>query len=486
VLMATYFIGYCYVNKYFLIFKEKLIIFLLIFYLYININSFFGYLPLVSFKSALPYIRMILFSVFVCFLLIRIANLKRIIFFSFLLSYLILFIDSLIQLTLGQNILGFPMVDGRIASLFRDKLVMGSYVSRTLPILIAISYFESFKYRNFFRDVSILLGIILVFFSAERISFIYLITTIFLYLILLNNKKKLFLCLGLLVSIFFVLNALKPSSFERLYKHTLLQMKNTNFYGFSERHEMHIITAYRMFLEKKFIGHGINSFRHLCDKDPYSTEDLIIQNNQILSPINGYYYLKKKFIGGDALAYFVPEKNKLEFEKYSDNLQDALASNDVLKIRLASESFDLFLKKNNLLQPYAIRQIILKSINSPSPVKKGDFVISNSEFKNGCSTHPHNFHLQILSELGLFGYIFFLIFFIYLIFIFFKSFVVIISKKSNILNKNYNLFKIFIILALIQSLFPLAPSGNFFNNWLSVFLYFKLGFLLTFYNYNRK
>ncbi len=35
---------------------------------------------------------------------------------------------------------------------------------------------------------------------------------------------------------------------------------------------MHILTAYRMFLEKKFIGHGINSFRHLCDKEPYSTE----------------------------------------------------------------------------------------------------------------------------------------------------------------------------------------------------------------------
>jgi len=345
VLMATYFIGYCYVNKYFLIFKEKLIIFLLIFYLYININSFFAYLPLVSFKSALPYIRMILFSVFVCFLLIRIANLKRIIFFSFLLSYLILFIDSLIQLSLGQNILGFPIVNDRIASLFRDKLVMGSYVSRTLPILIAISYFESFKYRNFFRDVSILLGIILVFFSAERVSFIYLIMTIFLYLILLNNKKKFFLYLGLLVTIFFLLNALKPSSFERLQKHTLLQMKTTNFFVFSERHEMHILTAYRMFLEKKFIGHGINSFRHLCDKEPYSTKDLIIQKNQKFSPINGYYYLKKNFIGGENLAYFILEKNKLEFEKYSENLQDALASKDDSKIHLAQESFDLFSKK---------------------------------------------------------------------------------------------------------------------------------------------
>ena len=73
-------------------------------------------------------------------------------FFSFLFSYLILFIDSVIQLKTGQNILGYPTVINRIASLFRDKLVMGSYVSRTLPVLIAISYLVNFKYANFLRS----------------------------------------------------------------------------------------------------------------------------------------------------------------------------------------------------------------------------------------------------------------------------------------------------------------------------------------------
>ena len=157
VVIASYFVFYFYLNKKYFFFKNKLIIFFFIFYLYININSFFAYLPLVSLSSSLPYIRLILFSIFVGYLLTKISNLKKIIFFSFLTSYLILFIDSLIQLKLGVNLLGYQMVDNRISSLFRDKLVMGSYVSRTLPILIAISYFENFKNVNFLRLFCILL-----------------------------------------------------------------------------------------------------------------------------------------------------------------------------------------------------------------------------------------------------------------------------------------------------------------------------------------
>jgi O-antigen ligase len=254
---------------------------------------------------------------------------------------------------------------------------------------------------------------------------------------------------------------------------------------FSERHEMHFITAYRMFLEKKFFGHGIKTFRYLCDQEPYSTKDLLINNNRFYAPIDGYYYLKNNFIGNNTYIYYVLESQKFEFEKISKTLEDALILKNDNKIREAEKDFYLF-EKNNLITSQKISYTILDSIQSSSKVSKGDYVLSNSEFTNGCNTHPHNIHLQILSELGLFGYLFLFVFFIYLIFIFLKNFMSIILKKVQNIERNYNLYKIFIILALIQNLFPIIPSGNIFNNWLSVLFYFQLAFLLNFVHFNKK
>ena len=39
-------------------------------------------------------------------------------------------------------------------------------------------------------------------------------------------------------------------------------------------------------------------------------------------------------------------------------------------------------------------------------------------YKNGCTTHPHNFYLQLLSETGIFGFLFIILLFIYLVYTF--------------------------------------------------------------------
>jgi O-antigen ligase len=83
-----------------------------------------------------------------------------------------------------------------------------------------------------------------------------------------------------------------------------------------------------------------------------------------------------------------------------------------------------------------------------------------------CSTHPHQTYLQLLSEVGLFGFLFVLFIFFYSIFSYFKHL------------KN-NSYVSFIYLGIIINIWPLTSSGNFFNNWLSVIIFFPLGFLLT-------
>ena len=135
ILLSIYCVFFCYLNKKFFFFKKKLIIFFITFYFYININSFFSYSPIVSFATSLPYVRMILFSVFTAYLLEKITKLKKVIFFSIFFSYLILFFDSIFQLKTGTNILGLPIIGGRISSFFGDKLVMGSYVTKLYQFL---------------------------------------------------------------------------------------------------------------------------------------------------------------------------------------------------------------------------------------------------------------------------------------------------------------------------------------------------------------
>jgi hypothetical protein len=93
-------------------------------------------------------------------------------------------------------------------------------------------------------------------------------------------------------------------------------------------------------------------------------------------------------------------------------------------------------------------------------------------YERGCSTHPHNIYAQMLAEVGIFGFLFLLFLFFFSVFVcFFNHF---FSKK-----KFLNNFQITLICSYIAILFPLFPSGNFFNNWLSVSMYLPLTFLVS-------
>lgn len=88
-----------------------------------------------------------------------------------------------------------------------------------------------------------------------------------------------------------------------------------------------------------------------------------------------------------------------------------------------------------------------------------------------CSTHPHNTYIQLLSETGIFSLII-----VFLIFIFcsYKIFKIKLNQEQNISND----VNFFLYIALFISLWPLSPSGSFFNNWLNVIYYLPIAFIL--------
>ena len=93
-----------------------------------------------------------------------------------------------------------------------------------------------------------------------------------------------------------------------------------------------------------------------------------------------------------------------------------------------------------------------------------------------CSTHPHNTYLQILAENGLVGIVFITTIFIYIAVILFKEFIVRNFKKIKTLDDK----ALLILIGIFLNLWPIIPSGNFFNNWLSILIYFLLDFLYCF------
>ena len=70
------------------------------------------------------------------------------------------------------------------------------------------------------------------------------------------------------------------------------------------------------------------------------------------------------------------------------------------------------------------------------------------------STHPHQVHLEFLSETGIFGYFSFLSFIAYSLFISFKNYL-----------RYKNIFQLSSIIFLLTSLLPLLPSGSFLSTF---------------------
>ena len=89
------------------------------------------------------------------------------------------------------------------------------------------------------------------------------------------------------------------------------------------------------------------------------------------------------------------------------------------------------------------------------------------KYSNTCSTHPHNYILELLSDVGIVGCLSFLIFFIGIIY-----------KKFKEIKENAFL-KIFIATYSLSLFFPFMPTGSIFSSFSFNVSLFSLGFILA-------
>ncbi len=131
---------------------KSYLIFFLIFSLYLILSSLLSNYIIHSLESSLFYIRFIIFAYAFSFFLLKINNLIKNFYFLLLFVLFIVSIDGIFQYFFGFNFFGFenkypwtPEYGNgeyhRISGFFRDELKLGSFISKFIPILVALYFF---------------------------------------------------------------------------------------------------------------------------------------------------------------------------------------------------------------------------------------------------------------------------------------------------------------------------------------------------------
>ena len=90
-----------------------------------------------------------------------------------------------------------------------------------------------------------------------------------------------------------------------------------------------------------------------------------------------------------------------------------------------------------------------------------------------CDTHPHNYYLEVLAELGLIGLLIVILIFISLLMIFFKK-----IPKNIKLSYNYVVYQVFFLL-LLAEFFPIKSSGSFFSTFNASYIFLMMAIFVS-------
>ena len=170
------------IEKNYRLLNSNLIIIFFIWCLYFLIISLFSNNYLFSLESSLFFFRFGFFSLLVVYLISNNDKFLKIFTVCLCLTFLLVSIDAIFQFFVGYNFLGFTMPKdlsgmGRISGLFGQDLILGSFLSRLLPLSIGLLIYNFYLVNkfNFFLIFFIVISNTVIFISGERSAFFYCI-----------------------------------------------------------------------------------------------------------------------------------------------------------------------------------------------------------------------------------------------------------------------------------------------------------------------
>jgi O-antigen ligase len=286
-LSSLIFLLYVFKNKLFFYFTKKPLIIFFIFCAYcILVSTFAAKDIMLSFESSLFYFRIGVFSCLVWYLLEQDKKILNYFYYALVISFLALIVDGYIQFFFNTNIVGLPKAADRISSFFGDELIMGSYLSRLFPLLFALFIVkEKKKLELYFMIFFFILLSGLVLISGERAAFFLYVLSFIFIIFFMKGYAKLRIVLSVSCLIFIIIII---SSFSLVKNRMLSDPTSTITKSiFTPAHDSLIRTAYNMFLDKPFVGHGPKMFRVICKNEKYATGE----NSCMTHPHNFYVQL---------------------------------------------------------------------------------------------------------------------------------------------------------------------------------------------------
>ena len=285
-LSAIIFIFNSFKNKLIKYYKNIYFYFFIIFYSILILSSLLSNYPIKSISTSLFYLRFGIFALSTWYLISVNSKIIHYFFYSLSVAFSILLLDGYFQFFNQSNLLGWPIYGSRVSSFFGKELILGSYLSRLLPILLACLIFVAKSKKNnyllFFSIVVFILSDVLIFLSGERASFFFANLSVLILIIFLNSYKK-FRIISFVVSILLILiiSNFYPKFKERVFNQTLNQIsanKQFNFsfettrdsaYFFTIEHDFLFKSAVAIFLDNKILGVGPRLFRVECSNPKY-------------------------------------------------------------------------------------------------------------------------------------------------------------------------------------------------------------------------
>jgi len=352
------------------------------------------------------YLRFLIFY-FVIRILINknLINFKSFFVFCFICTYFVS-LDLIYQLNFGKDIFGYISQENfrRLSGPFGDEYIAGSYLQR-------FSLFALFLFPLFFNNKNkIYLYLLLL------LSFILIIVG----LIIAGNRMPLILFLILITGVLSFNKSMQKFLLSFLLLSAIIL---TTLWNFNSNFKNHL-----------------NNFKVRVGQIIEFTSTVIIKNKE---------------------SNYEEDKNNLaEWYRYTINVNGKVIPLQNTHIKEFNSGYQTWLEH--------------KYIGGGIKSFRYNCVTFN------CSSHPHNYYLEILSELGLIG--FFLISIIFFT-ILFKSFFNQHAKKINL---TYNKIIIpFMFLFLIE-IFPIKSTGSFFTTGNATYLFLIMSITIALSQASKK